>query len=73
MVPPSHNERSDEHRSFDMMYDMVQELRDDVSDIKKQMSERDGERRVISWLTTAVAALFGTIGGAGIEFLRHKP
>jgi len=73
VVPPSNdNHQSDEYRSFDMLYNMVQELRDDVGDIKRKLSERDGERRVISWLTTAVSALVGTVAGAGMEFLRHR-
>ena len=68
MVP--HNNSND--RSFDMLYDMVLEIKEDVAELKGAMSERTGERRVISWLSTAVSALMGTVAGAGIEFFRHR-
>lgn len=63
---------SHDDRSFDMLYTMVQEIQHDVAELKRMRSERDGERRVISWLTTAVSALMGTVAGAGIEFFRHR-
>jgi len=59
-------------RSFDMLYDMVVELRGDVAAINKKLSERDGERRLAGWLMCTVSGLVGAVLGFIGQYVAYK-